>query len=517
MRADTMKYRYFYYDLCFFVAMLTASVLLFFNIGAAGSGGCFFAILIYSIACKIVDKCHSKIINQKPELIVNESSINNGEIKYDVLQHLYIQVNSDEIRTEIHNGRQHYVIPSYTLPDNVVMNDGLYTREQIDKHYLKLNGTLAPLEHPKIDGEYVSAFKAEAIHTNHVGAFNRNVERRGNRIYSEKWVDIEYANQSENGRLLINAIKEKKPIHTSIAVYAHRRLTPNAVGYKWVAEIFDVDHDAILLKSPGAATPEGGVGLFVNVAQAKPMLEVNAGVLSSDSYGARMKLLSDSAAETFKSEQDWRSWVEDFDAVHAIVHIGLETMVYSYAIVDGAVRWGSDGKEVVSKQTWLEKVEQIPLVNSILQRFKINVNSSGDLTGLSPKKTLENKPMPMTPEEKAEFKAMLDAQAAAIQANTAEQIKPLAEKVAALETNNAEILLRVNESKDKEEADMRTVVKEHLGEVVANALKGEALTEAFKKLRPDSESAVPGLNANSSSDSMKAPTGDELKAHFKTA
>jgi hypothetical protein len=409
---------------------------------------------------------------------------------------------------------KHHIVD---LQLNVVMNDGLYTREQIDKHFLELNNTLAPLGHPKIDGKHVSAFHPMAINSNYIGAWNEGVERRGNRIYMEKWVDIEKALETNDGKRLIQAIEEKRPIHTSVAVYAHRKLMPNAAGYKWEADIIAMDHDAILLDEPGAATPADGVGLFVNVAQAKPMLEVNAGVLSSDSYGARMKLLSDSAADTFKSDQGFGSWVEDFDAVRAIVHTGNDTMVYSYAIVDGVVRWGNDGKEVVSKQTWLEKVEQIPLVNSILQRFKINVNSSGDLTGLSPKKTLETKHMPLTAEELGQIQSMLDKQAEKIEANTASQIQTLSQEVTTLKANNAEILLRVNESKDKEEADMRAVVKEHLGEVVANALKGDALTEAFKKLRPDSESALGGLNTNSSSDSMKAPTGDELKAHFKTA
>ena len=35
------------------------------------------------------------------------------------------QVNSKSIRREQHNGRDHIVIPSYTMPFDVVMNGGL--------------------------------------------------------------------------------------------------------------------------------------------------------------------------------------------------------------------------------------------------------------------------------------------------------------------------------------------------------------------------------------------------------
>lgn len=54
------------------------------------------------------------------------------------------KVNSQAIRRESYNGREHLVLPSYTLPANVVMNDGLYTASEIDAHYQGLEGTLAP-------------------------------------------------------------------------------------------------------------------------------------------------------------------------------------------------------------------------------------------------------------------------------------------------------------------------------------------------------------------------------------
>jgi len=60
------------------------------------------------------------------------------------------KVNSQSIRRETHNGREHLVLPSYTLPANVVMNGGLYTEDEINAHYQGLEGTLAPLGHPQV-------------------------------------------------------------------------------------------------------------------------------------------------------------------------------------------------------------------------------------------------------------------------------------------------------------------------------------------------------------------------------
>ncbi|WP_258320038.1 phage tail fiber protein [Enterobacter hormaechei] len=84
------------------------------------------------------------------------------------------KVNSQSIRRETYNGREHLVLPSYTLPANVVMNGGLYTQEQIDAHYQGLEGTLAPLGHPQVNGQFVSAFSPEGINAGHTGAKTAN-------------------------------------------------------------------------------------------------------------------------------------------------------------------------------------------------------------------------------------------------------------------------------------------------------------------------------------------------------
>src|SRR5690606_31287719 len=167
-----------------------------------------------------------------------------------------------------HNGREHWVLPSYTLPANVIMNGGLYPASEIDAHYQGLEGTLAPLGHPTVDGKFVSAFSPEGINVGHHGAYNRNVKKAGNRVYLEKWVDVEVAKRTEEGRELLERVEalareeDVPPIHTSVAVFLEE-LEPNeeqkASGANWVAKIHEMDHDATLLHEVGAATPEQGV------------------------------------------------------------------------------------------------------------------------------------------------------------------------------------------------------------------------------------------------------------------
>ena len=118
---------------------------------------------------------------------------------------VHTAVNSKQIMRQAMDGRDYYVVPSYTLPANVVMNRILYPAHEIDAHYKGIEGTLAPLGHPTVNGLPVGATTQQGL-TNYAGAANRNVQKVGERIYVEKWVDIEQAKMSTNGQRLLGRL-----------------------------------------------------------------------------------------------------------------------------------------------------------------------------------------------------------------------------------------------------------------------------------------------------------------------
>ena len=167
-------------------------------------------------------------------------------------------------REEMRNGRKVVVVSSATMPDDVVMNNIKYQGDEIAKSFSTLNRAPAPLGHPMIGGAFVSARDPEAINMNHVGAWNENVRREKGRVFLDKVIDVEVANRTESGRALMSAINEGKPIHTSTGLLANLEDAPEGSGAKYLAKDIIFDHDAILLNEKGAATPEQGVGMFVN-------------------------------------------------------------------------------------------------------------------------------------------------------------------------------------------------------------------------------------------------------------
>lgn len=176
-------------------------------------------------------------------------------------------VNASKIRREKRDGRDVIIVPSATLPDNVVMNGIRYPADVIAASFHTLEGTLAPLGHPKVGNNFVSAKSPEGLARGYVGAHNENVRREGGRVWLDKVIDVEVANQLTGGKAILDAIEKQEPIHTSTGLLATLKPLSNADdGAKFEAETMLFDQDAILLNEPGAATPEQGVGLFVNAA-----------------------------------------------------------------------------------------------------------------------------------------------------------------------------------------------------------------------------------------------------------
>lgn len=194
-----------------------------------------------------------------------------------IMMQCRVAVNRDAVRREAIDGVEHIVVQSATLPYDIVMNGGLYPAEEIEKGFSSLDFTLAPVEHP-VDGNgnFISASHPTAIHNFHAGAFNRNARIEENRVLVDKYINVAEARKSERGKRLLDRINEletsesPRPIHTSVGVWLDVEQLDgpktNADGetYKWVARNMVFDHDAILLDSDGAGTPEQGVGIAVN-------------------------------------------------------------------------------------------------------------------------------------------------------------------------------------------------------------------------------------------------------------
>ena len=110
--------------------------------------------------------------------------------------------------------------------------------------------------------------------------------------------------------------------------------------------------------------------------------------------------------------------------------------------------------------------------------------------------------MPLTTEEKQELITEIGK---GLAANFADALKPITEKVDALQSNHNQLAETLTANSRAEEKTKREAVAKVHGEIVANALSGEALGAMFKTL---GEAAPLAGNSGQQQQETGAPAAD---------
>jgi len=174
-------------------------------------------------------------------------------------------------------GKEHIVVSgvSHMIGDSV-MNQISYSLDET----IKLSNSLGnkrvvmPSSHPTGDeGEFISASDPLALMSNFVGAFAFNFSMRGDKLISDVAIDPAFANTSESGKQIINAIENGDPIDVSTGFFLNideiEGIGNDGEPFMGVASNLFLDHVAFLPNEVGAKNKFEGVGLHVNSATDK--------------------------------------------------------------------------------------------------------------------------------------------------------------------------------------------------------------------------------------------------------
>ena len=414
---------------------------------------------------------------------------------------------ASNISEQIIDGDDHYVIKNVVpLVDDVVMNNGLYPADEIKKSYNGLNGNPAPYNHPMVDGAYVSAHNVRAVNQYHVGSWIENASHDGGKVITDLKINKVIAERSEKGRELLSRVKAlmdnaegAEPIHVSTGLLLNRETAEGqskGKKYTWIARNMEWDHLAILPPgTPGAGTPEDGVGIFATNGEEIERITVNL----SDS------LMPDDSANKIND----KSWLHkainfivnksdlSFDNITEQIRsylkqeTGPDVWPYIVAVYDDRVGFEIDGQTF--QQLYIIEDDVVKLVG---ERVKAVYK-----TELEPVKSTEGE-ISMTNEE--------------LQVVLTEALKPVQDsltavnsKLTAIETENATLREQLQANSQQEETAMRAAIiaELKLPESAVNALSGEALRETYA-LTSKAAPLKGGFNTNgakSEIDDMEAP------------
>ncbi|EHM0656237.1 DUF2213 domain-containing protein [Escherichia coli] len=422
-------------------------------------------------------------------------------------------VNSaSNITTETIDGKPHIVVRGITpVVDDIVMNRKLYPAAEIEKAYNTLERNPMPLGHPKVDGKHVSARDVRAVNEYHVGAWLQNVSYKDGKVTGDMYVNRQYAESSDKGKLLINRLDEmlagtnSDPIHISTGLlYSGIAANGESKGKKYneIATNMMFDHVAVLLDEPGAGTPEEGVGIFVNSEGDEQQIEVarltdgidctRDGLLnktkffftnaSNFSFDDISRAISDKLREG-DAEDKWL-WPETVWPDSFIYRNDTKYLKQKYLIDDdGKAVLVGEPVEVVRKPTEYEiktNGENDPMKELIINALQAagkptEGKSDAELMDAYNQMAAEKAAKTETPEEKAaREKKEADDKKSKEQANNNEEMpgwaKLLSEQVTAINS-------QLNANSDKEKGEKRAAVKAKflLDDIAVNALDGAAL------------------------------------------
>lgn len=426
-----------------------------------------------------------------------------------------LAVNSSNISTETIDGDEHIVIRGVVpVIDDVVMNGGLYPASEINSSFKSMEGRQCPYGHPKIGTDYVSADMPRAVNQYHIGAWAENVRKDGEKVIMDVKVNRRFADGCEKGKEFLSRIDDiiagnsADPIHVSTGLLLQREQNKGkskGKAYTWVARNMHFDHIAILPASePGAATPEDGVGMFVNSEGEKLETEtaelIDAANCTQEGLFNKAKFFFANNSFSFEdiysalraalrnasSGDDWpypeMVWPDKF-----IYYKSGKTYQQKYLMNDdGDAELVGEPIEVVRKPTEYEvktNKETNPMKEIITNALKAKGietegKSDAELLDAYNQMNAEEK-KEETPEEKAAREKKEKAEND--KADTANNSELQQQITAAVNAAIAPLQAQLNANADKEVNAMREAVKAKfvMSDIAVNALSGDPLKELY--------------------------------------
>lgn len=393
--------------------------------------------------------------------------------------------------------------------DDIVMNGRLYPADQLAAGVTSLEGKPAPAGHPKsAEGKFISALNGEALASAWIGSYVRNARHEGGRTMVDVVVNEAQAKAHPDGAKLVERLDaaiagtNSDPIHVSTGLMM-QPITANGESrgkkYSSIVTNIQYDHLAILLNERGAATPDEGVGMFVN---AEGEQQVESVIVNTEPEDRRTRGLIGWIKKLIGNEDDL-----SFDQIYS----GLQSMLPAESWI----------REVYSKNfIWSDKENRL-----WRQDYNVSSDSSLSFVGEPVEVKRQVKYEPIEKETDPMKDAILAALNAAgisvaglddsqlLAAYNSLQAKPLQEAVNAANSKLAEIEAK---SKAAEAAELDALATSLATNSVLTAADLKALgLDRLKAIKAATAGAAPVLAGNSATKPASEFAGYSLNSHLE--
>ncbi len=187
---------------------------------------------------------------------------------------------TNAVRSESVDGRMFTVLNAMMIRADTSMNGIMYPLEELKQSFSQMEDVPAPLGHPKLMDQHVSATNNFAKGRYDVGAFVKNVKMIGKEVFGEIWIDNEIAERCEKGKRLLQRIANKSKIGVSTGleiakIIAQEGLDDLGKAFNSVGKTFKFDHVAILDENEEAAGSHASTEIVYNSSTGESLFVIN--------------------------------------------------------------------------------------------------------------------------------------------------------------------------------------------------------------------------------------------------
>jgi len=323
---------------------------------------------------------------------------------------LLFSVETEEAYTvteQLHQGRKHLVIPVTMMVEGVhsgSMGPILHTISQLGKFPGSWDGIPVIIDHPKKDGNYVSANSPDIVDSEVIGrVYNTYVDDK--KLRGEVWVDEEKLRQVSSS--VLAEIKAGNMMEVSVGVFTDDDPTPgvwNGEAYDSIAINHRPDHLALLPGGTGACSTKDGCGLRANkkggIMKKEDVFDVLKSIAVSG-FGLNGASLPEDTEDDAEEQGLYKileavrtklNSMDSNDSYHTIEEVYADSLVYcvyfrigdSKMYKQGYKLDNSGGVEMVGDPVEVRKKVEYVNANQKMERTRIiNNNSKKEDTKMS--------------------------------------------------------------------------------------------------------------------------------------
>lgn len=176
-----------------------------------------------------------------------------------------------QIRTEIHQGKTHLVVPVIMMVEGVHSGSRgplFHSAEELGKVEAAWNGIPITIQHPQVGDMFISANIPQEIDKCVGRVYNARMD--GNKLKAEAWLDEQKLLATSPTALAY--IRQQRPLEVSVGVFTDEEYVDgewNGETYTAIAHNHRPDHLALLPGGMGACNWTDGCGIRANESETK--------------------------------------------------------------------------------------------------------------------------------------------------------------------------------------------------------------------------------------------------------